>query len=116
NGVVSLPVDFGPDSYRRGEPRWIEVDMRSPAGSGSFTTLVPRQPLTPTPFAVSVRGLDVDTGGNVGVGGNADSSSKLSVNGTARMTGFQLATGAAAGSILTSDANGIGSWTAATCI
>src|SRR5205823_6181135 len=68
NGVISLPVDFGADSYRRSEPRWIEVDMRSPAGSGNFTTLVPRQHLTPTPFALSTRGMDVDAGGNVGIG------------------------------------------------
>jgi hypothetical protein len=115
DGVVTAPIDFGPDAYRRGEPRWIEVDMRSPAGSGNFTTLVPRQPLTPTPFALSTRGLDVDPSGNVGIGKTP--AERLDVNGAVRMTGLRLDTpDAAPGSVLTSDALGVASWAPLACI
>jgi hypothetical protein len=51
------------------------------------------------------------TSGNVGIGVVAGASGpKLDVVGTARMTGFQLPTGAAAGFELVSDASGNGSW------
>jgi hypothetical protein len=53
--------------------------------------------------------LTVIPGGNVGIG-TATPTTRLDVNGTARMTGFRLSTGGAAGKILTSDASGIGTW------
>ncbi|MCB8961021.1 MAG: hypothetical protein H6651_11950 [Ardenticatenales bacterium] len=34
-----------------GDPRWLEIAVRCPAGSGAFTTLSPRQALTGTPYA-----------------------------------------------------------------
>lgn len=36
---------FGPDA------RWLEIDVRSPAGAGAFATLVPRQRITAAPVA-----------------------------------------------------------------
>lgn len=51
--------------------------------------------------------------GNVGVGTSAPTA-RLDVNGTGKMTGFQLTTGPAAGRVLTSDATGIGTWQAPT--
>ena len=36
-----------------GANRWIQVAVRNPAGVGVYTTLTPRQPLTPTPYAPS---------------------------------------------------------------
>ena len=34
-----------------GDARWLDIQVRSPAGSGTFTPLSPRQELTPTPYA-----------------------------------------------------------------
>jgi hypothetical protein len=42
--------------------------------------------------------------------GTATPQSELDVAGTARMTGLQLPTGAASGLVLTSDADGVGTW------
>ncbi|MFO0838573.1 MAG: hypothetical protein U1D55_08580 [Phycisphaerae bacterium] len=68
NGVFSEPIDFGGGAYSTSSGRWLEIDIRSPAGSGNFVTLGPRQPLTPTPFALSTRGMEVDASGNVTIG------------------------------------------------
>lgn len=43
-------LDFG--AAFTGAARWLEVAVRCPAGSGDFTTLTPRQPLTAAPYAL----------------------------------------------------------------
>lgn len=42
--------EFGPNAFDGGA-RWLQIAVRSPAGSGSFTTLSPRQALMATPYA-----------------------------------------------------------------
>ncbi len=41
---------FSPNAFA-GEQRWLQIGVRCPAGSGSYTTLSPRQELTATPYA-----------------------------------------------------------------
>ena len=41
---------FGPGVFA-GEQRWLQISVRCPAGSGGYTALNPRQPLTATPYA-----------------------------------------------------------------
>jgi hypothetical protein len=50
--------------------------------------------------------------GNVGIGSTVPGKA-LDVNGTVRMTGFNIANGAGSGKVLTSDASGNGTWGAA---
>lgn len=50
NGLFTVTLDFG--KQFPGSPRWIEVGVRT-NGGGAFTTLVPRQRLTATPYAVT---------------------------------------------------------------
>ena len=66
NGLFTVPIDFGAAPFSG--DRWLQIAVASPAGSGSFTILTPRQALTPTPFAIQTRGIFVNDPGNVGIG------------------------------------------------
>lgn len=82
-GIFASTLDFGTTAFGA-DKRWLEVAVRSPAGSGSFVTLSPRQPLTAAPYALKTRGVDgfsldasdgsptdalvVDADGKVGIG------------------------------------------------
>jgi trimeric autotransporter adhesin len=52
NGLFTATPDFGAAAFQ-GSARWLEIAVR-PSGGGPYTTLSPRQPLTPSPYAVSV--------------------------------------------------------------
>jgi hypothetical protein len=60
-GVFTVPdISFGVSSSPMyysfsGAARWLQIAVRCPAGSGSYTTLAPRQALTATPYALSLR-------------------------------------------------------------
>src|ERR1035438_1767024 len=49
NGLFTVSVDFG--AVFTGTPYWLQLGVRTNA-TGAFTPLTPRQPLTPTPYAV----------------------------------------------------------------
>lgn len=49
-GLFTVQLDFG--SAFDGDTRWLEIAARCPAGSGSYTTLSPRQALTAAPYAL----------------------------------------------------------------
>lgn len=66
-GEFAVKPDFGADSFD-GNPRWIEVQVRFPAGTGNWQTLSPRQELTATPYALQTRGIHVDHQLRVGIG------------------------------------------------
>src|SRR6185295_14643832 len=61
SGLFTTTLDFGAGIFS-GSNYWLEISVRT-NGVGPFTTLVPRQPVTPTPYAVFA--------GNVGAGGIA---------------------------------------------
>jgi len=49
NGYFAVTLDFG--AVFAGNARWLEIGVRT-NGSGAFATLAPRQPLTPSPYAL----------------------------------------------------------------
>jgi hypothetical protein len=51
DGLFTVSLNFGAPAFN-GDQRWLEIAVRSPAGSGNFTTLAPRQPLTAAPYAL----------------------------------------------------------------
>lgn len=50
NGLFTVMLDFGSGVFT-GSARWLDIGVRT-NGGGAFTTLSPRQKLTPTPYAV----------------------------------------------------------------
>ena len=68
DGLFTAQLDFGADAFNGTRARWLEIAVRYPAGGGTYTTLDPRQMLTPAPFALQTRGITVDADGDVGIG------------------------------------------------
>jgi hypothetical protein len=131
NGLFSIELDFGAGAFT-GDARFLEIAVRLGHSGAEYTTLTPRQKLTPTPYASTalktvgvdgysldaadgspVNAVYVDSAGNVGVG-TTSPDQKLDVAGTAKMTGFQLGEATTLGHVLTADANGVGTWQAPT--
>ena len=50
NGLFAVKIDFGAAAFT-GADRWLEVSVRR-TGTPAFTTLVPRQGLTSSPYAI----------------------------------------------------------------
>lgn len=110
DGQIMVELNFGAGAFS-GDKRFLEIAVRSPAGSGLFTTLTPRQPLTAAPYALyaltgpgsggpwatSGNNIFNTNTGNVGIG-TSTPSGKLDIQGAnnsnvlfARRTGGGLA-------------------------
>jgi hypothetical protein len=50
NGLFTVQIDFGSDAFT-GATNWLQIGVET-NGFGSFTTLTPRQQLTPVPYAI----------------------------------------------------------------
>src|SRR5262245_45789925 len=46
DGMVNVNLDFGAAPFTANQDRWIQIEVRTPAGSGGYQTLSPRQQLT----------------------------------------------------------------------
>ena len=91
NGLFQLPLDFGANFS--GPDRWLQMDVR--IALGPFTTLTPRQQLTPAPYAMY--------SANAGTAATAASASSVSA---ANITGTLLLTQLPAG-VVTNTQNGV---------
>ncbi|MBY0113134.1 MAG: tail fiber domain-containing protein [Phycisphaerales bacterium] len=69
-GVFSTDLDFGDAAFLPGTARWLEIDVRSPSGSGGFTTLGTRVPVNPTPLAQGLAGATITRAGPASVDQN----------------------------------------------
>lgn len=50
NGLFTVTLDFGAGVFN-GTSYWLQIGVRT-NGNGNFTTLTPRQPVTPVPYAI----------------------------------------------------------------
>ena len=60
-GRFSAELDFGPDAFDN-SARWLQIVVEG-------QTLSPRTPISRSPYAIQTRGIYVDPGGRVGLGG-----------------------------------------------
>ncbi len=51
NGVFTTSLDFGNAPFM-GRPLWLEIGVRTNGSLSAYKILAPRQPLTPTPYAI----------------------------------------------------------------
>ncbi len=70
HGLFTVKLDFGVGAFGGGA-RWLDIAVRPGASVGAYTTLSPRQELTPTPYAQALPNVYTNEGVNfVGVGRN----------------------------------------------
>ncbi len=53
-GHFTVQLDFGVGAFT-GDARWLAIEVRCPAGTGAYTPLTPRQPLSAAPYALYAR-------------------------------------------------------------
>ena len=85
NGLFTVTLDFGAGVIT-GPARWLELAVQT-NGSGSFTTLAPRQQLTPTPYAIysatAGSATTATTAGGVAASGIGAGTANISITGNA---------------------------------
>jgi len=94
NGLFTVTLDFGAGVFD-GNPRWLEIGVRTNGSLDAYSTLISRQPLTPSPYAI--------TAGNV----TGPINGAAIVNGT--IGSAQLAPGAAAANLGSGGQSGVAS-------
>ncbi len=78
DGIFSTALDFG-NSVFLGSPVWLAIEVQAP--SSSFVLLTPRQPVTPTPYAINADKLDGFDAAQLSGGGLIAFSSGSVMNG-----------------------------------
>jgi formylglycine-generating enzyme required for sulfatase activity len=96
NGLFTVTLDFGAGVFN-GADRWLEVGVRTNGGI-AFTTLVPRQPITPTPYAIY--SANAGSAATATTASSANSVSAANIVGTVPLA--QLP-----GTVLTNNQNGV---------
>jgi hypothetical protein len=86
NGLFTVSLNFGAGAFG-GEARWLEIGVRTNSAAVGFTPLSPRQPLTPTPYA-----LYAPSAGLAATATTAATANNFAGNLTGDVTGTQLAT------------------------
>jgi hypothetical protein len=119
NGLFTVTLDFGAGAFV-GNARWLEIAVACPSGSG-FTTLSPRQELTPSPNALFAASAAVSTdatltgngtsGTPLGIAAGGVNTAQLANSGVT--TGKLSATGSSSGQVLTSNGSAV-AWQAPT--
>lgn len=74
DGIFMIEVlDFGEGVFK-GQALHMEITVRCPAGTGTYTPLSPRQPISPSPYALAIPGLYSTAGSEAPnlVGGHYD--------------------------------------------
>jgi hypothetical protein len=56
NGLFAVAIDFGPNVFA-GQSNWLQIGVAT-NGVNTFTTLAPRQELTPAPYAIYAEGAN----------------------------------------------------------
>ena len=59
DGFFSAELDFGKNAFADGE-RWLQIEVRPGSSGGAYTSLTPRQKITPAPAALNLPNVYID--------------------------------------------------------
>jgi hypothetical protein len=100
NGLFTVWLDFGSTAFA-GEARYLEMEVRVPAGSGAYTLLTPRQEIGAVPYALyaldAPSSTDADTVDSFHANTTPTANTLLPLNGSAKFPLSVLSTGAGSG-------------------
>ncbi len=99
NGLFTVTLDYGASAFD-GSDRWLQIAVRPGASAGAYTNLLPRQPITATPYAI--RALSAGTAGSATT---ASSVAAGAVTSAGLAPGSVGGTAIADGSITSADLN-----------
>lgn len=109
NGVFTVQLDFG--NVFDGAARLLEIGVRPGASVGAFTTLTPRQPITPSPYAIqSVSATTATTATNATNATNATTATNSTQLGGVAAANYLQTTGNGSG-LTNLNASNLGSGT-----
>ena len=104
NGLFTVTLDFGAAAFN-GDQRWLEIRVSPDISSTAYTTLIPRQEMTPTPYAIfSTDAANAVTATNAVNATSADDSDLLD---GIDSTGFSLVGHVHAAGTITGVADGL---------
>jgi len=90
-GIYTVTLDYGAGVFT-GAGRWLEMSVRT-NGGGAFTTLIPRNAITPTPYAIySANAATATTAGSATSASSATSAGSFTGSLAGDVTGTQGAT------------------------
>src|SRR5271170_6249508 len=75
NGLFTVLIDFGASVWN-GQTNWLQIGVET-NGASPFTTLTPRQELTPTPYAIFAEDATMLANGTA-IGAGSDNSISIS--------------------------------------
>lgn len=84
NGLFTVALDFGANIFN-GASRWLDLAAKTNGSTLPFVSMTPRQPLTPSPYAVYAANANAVTPGAIGnaqLTAGAVAQSNLVVSGT----------------------------------
>ena len=75
-GLFTVTLDFGAGAFN-GAARWLQIAARPGTSTGGYTNLAPRQPITPSPYAIFAGGASA-----AGVTGTLPAAALTGVSGS----------------------------------
>jgi len=88
DGLFTVGLDFGAAAFT-GERRWLQVAVK-PAGAPAYTTLSPRQEVTPTPYCLLASTMADESVTTVKIADGAVTTGKLPIDASLDMHGCAL--------------------------
>jgi hypothetical protein len=77
NGLFSVQLDYTDAPFIAAEAYFLEVRVRNPSTSTTYTILLPRQPITPTPYAINALSIQPAGVTQSAIAGGAVGTSQL---------------------------------------